>query len=134
MKQIDVLIVVDVEGALSSGDLSNNVYMIDTNKYVGSSTGEGTNGLHTACKDGQLINWGVTGVSPSSDVQISRFVGQMVSDGTCNPKPFNTPEGESEFWQGRVEARGFKGRKQYSVDLKLNGKTLTFDPYLEIKQ
>ena len=33
MKKIEILIIVDAAGALASNDLSNNVYLVDTNKY-----------------------------------------------------------------------------------------------------
>lgn len=133
MKQIDVLIVVDVEGALSTGPtggLPNNVYLIDTNKDKGSS-GEGQTELLTVCKEGQYINWSVTGISPKDAVQINRFTGNMVSSGICRPKLVASPSGT--FWQGQVEARDSKGTVQYSVELNLEGSILNFDPYLYIQ-
>ncbi|AUG39229.1 hypothetical protein CXP47_04850 [Pseudomonas chlororaphis] len=133
MKQIDVLIVVDVDGALSTGStggLSQNVYLIDTNKYFGSGA-EGQAELQTACTEGQFINWSVTGVSPSSAVQINRFTGQMVNDGVCKPRLVASPAGT--YWQGQVEAQGFKGRQQYSVELTVEGTVMNFDPFLNIK-
>ena len=129
MKTIEVLIVVDVEGALASGDLQGNVYMIDTNKHVGSSN-EGQAELFTACKDGQKIIWNVTPVSPSSDVEITQFTGQMINDKFCVPKQVTTPDGS--FWQGQVESQGATGNQQYSVVLTMDGKAMTFDPFLVI--
>ncbi len=72
LSQVDVLIVADVEGALASGNLQDNVYMIDTNKHAGSGS-EGQAELYTAVKDGQVLNWSVVGVSPSSDVNITQI-------------------------------------------------------------
>ncbi|XYI04250.1 hypothetical protein ACMHYB_60595 [Sorangium sp. So ce1128] len=129
MNTIDVLIVVDVEGALASGDLQGNVYMIDTNKHVGSSN-QGQGELYTACKDGQLIAWNVAPVSPASDVDITQFTGQMVNDKVCVPKQVTTPDGD--YWECRVESQGMQGNWQYSVVLTMDGKAMTFDPFLKI--
>lgn len=63
-----VLIVAAVVNALVTGNLTNNAYMVNTNKYMGSS-GQGTNKLHTKCYDTQRINWRVAGIIPNCDVQ-----------------------------------------------------------------
>lgn len=128
MKTIDVLIVVDVEGALA-GSLSDNVYLVDTNKYVGSGN-EGQVELMTACLDGQLITWNVTPISPSNDVEIASFTGQMITDKICVPQPVAALG--NTYWEGRVEAQGVTGNQQYSVVLTMDGKAMTFDPYLVI--
>jgi len=128
MNTVDVLIVVDVEGALA-GTLQDNVYLIDTNKHVGSGN-EGQAELMTACHDGQLITWNVTPVSPSSDVEITGFTGQMIDDKVCVPRQYSNPDGS--YWEGRVEAQGTTGQQQYSVLLTMDGRQMTFDPFLEI--
>jgi hypothetical protein len=128
LNQVDVLIIVDVEGALA-GNLQDNVYLIDTNKYVGSGN-QGQYELRTACKDGQIISWNVTPVSPSSDVQITQFTGQMITDKICVPMPVTTPNGT--HWEGRVEARGETGQQQYTVVLTMDGKPMSFDPFLVV--
>ncbi|ASN86886.1 alpha-pore-forming tripartite toxin MakABE regulator [Pectobacterium versatile] len=129
MNEIDVLIVVDAENALASNNLGSNVYLIDTNKYMGSGN-EGQEELKTSCHDGQVINWHVTGVSLSSDVSILSFTGQMVNDKVCVPVAVNSINGT--YWQGRVEAQGTTGGQQYSVVLELDGRSMTFDPFIEI--
>jgi hypothetical protein len=129
MEQVDVLIIADVEGALASGDLQSNVYLIDTNKHAGSGS-EGQAELYTACKDGQVITWNVVGVSPSSDVEITQFTGQMINDKMCVPQSVQAPEGV--YWEGRVEAQGFTGNQQYSVVLTMDGKAMSFDPFLKV--
>ncbi|WP_244986595.1 alpha-pore-forming tripartite toxin MakABE regulator [Pseudomonas syringae] len=128
LKTIDVLIVVDVEAALA-GNLQDNVYLVDTNKYVGSGN-EGQVELKTACQDGQLITWSVVPVSPSSDVSITQFTGQMIDDKVCVPSQFKNPNGA--YWEGRVEAQGASSQQQYSVVLTMDGKSQTFDPFLVI--
>ena len=130
MNVVDVLIVVDVVGALASGNLTQNVYLVDTNKYVGSGS-EGQAELKTSIKDGQVLRWSVVPVSPSTDVEIVGFVGQMVNDKVCVPKKVETVEGA--FWEGRVESRGEAKTEQYSAKLSMDGKEMEFDPFLEIK-
>ncbi|MBF0194996.1 MAG: hypothetical protein HQL71_10580 [Magnetococcales bacterium] len=129
MKKVEVLIVVDAASALSSRDLQSNVYLIDTNKYVGSGN-EGQAELKTACSDGQIIVWRVVSVSPDNEVDITSFTGQMVNDHVCEPKE----EGLSydKFWEGRVEAQGQASTQQYSVVLSIDGSSMTFDPFLII--
>lgn len=127
MKQIDILMVVDTEGALASGDLTSNIYLVDTNKYVGSGS-EGQAELRTACKDGQILNWRVTAINPGNDVEIQSFSGQMVTGNFCKPVQQGI-EGE-EYWEGRVEVQGVAQTIQYNATLTIDGKAMTFDPYL----
>lgn len=129
MKTVSVLIVVDALNALAHG-LPQNVYMVDSNKHFGSG-GEGGKELLTAVHDGQTIRWHIVGVSPENDVEIAGFTGQMVDGKFSNPKK-DKIEGQV-FWEGRVESQGETGTVQYSVDVSVDGKIMTFDPHLEIK-
>jgi len=128
LPQIDVLIVVDVEGALAD-TLQNNVYLVDTNKYVGSGN-EGQVELKTACTEGQTISWNVTPISPNSNVVITQFTGQMIDGKICVPRQYSSPNGP--YWSGIVEAQGATGEQQYSIVLTMDGKAMSFDPYIEI--
>lgn len=130
MKTIQVLIVVDGSAALASNDLQSNVYLVDTNKYMGSGN-EGQAELKTACQDGQLICWRVVSISQDNEVSINNFTGQMINDSVCVPQKQGI-EGDI-YWEGRVEARGTTGTQQYSTVLVIDGKSMTFDPYLDIK-
>ena len=49
MKKVEILMVVDAAAALASRDLQSNIYLVDTNKYVGSGN-EGQAELKTACR------------------------------------------------------------------------------------
>jgi len=128
MKTIDVLIVVDALGSLA-GKLQDNVYLVDTNKHIGSGH-EGQAELRTACSDGQLIRWRVEPISPSNDVTISRFTGKMVEQKVCTPKREGSPD--DEYWEGRVETQGSVGNYQYSVVLSIDGREQSFDPFLVV--
>jgi hypothetical protein len=131
LKVINVLIVVDVEGALASGDLGANVYLIDTNKYFGSGS-EGQEELVTSCKDGQTIVWSIASVNPGDDAEIAGFSGQAVTSRVCNPKQTTLPTGDV-VWSGRVESQGATARYQYTCTLSFDGKAMTFDPFLDVK-
>jgi hypothetical protein len=100
-----VLIVVDTVGALASGGLKNNCYMIDNNHYLGSWR-EGSEDLHTVCQDGQQIVWDVVSVSPETPIAISGFSERIVEEGTCAPKRLSDGS-----WAGRVESRVARRRR-----------------------
>lgn len=128
MKTIEVLIIVDVVGALA-GTLQDNVYLVDTNKYMGSGN-EGQVELKTACKDGQIIKWRVEAISPDNEVNITKFTGQIINDKVCVPQKQGLDG--NIYWEGRVETQGSTGNYQYSVDLAFDGAVKTFDPYLVV--
>jgi len=131
VKIVEVLIVVDVENALSSGDLGSNVYLIDNNKYCGSGA-EGQSELQTQCYDTQHINWRVVAVAPDDDVEITGFSGAMISNNVCKPQKQGT--GDDVYWTGTVETEGsVENNVQYSVNISMNnGAPRGFDPFLNV--
>lgn len=113
-----MLVVVDVAGALASGGLLGNCYMVDTNHYLGSWQ-EGSEELHTVCQDGQVLVWSVMPVAPETQVAISGFSGQMVEEGVCAPSSSESPAGG--IWTGRVESHGVFASFQYTATLAMGG-------------
>lgn len=130
VSEINVLIIVDVEGALASGNLGSNVYLVDTNKYFGTS-GEGQQELQTSCKDGQVVIWSVASINPGDDAEITGFTGQMIDQKICLPKQSTLVTGET-VWAGRVESQGQTAQYQYSCTLSFDGTPMTFDPFLNV--
>lgn len=128
--EIYVLVVVDVEGALASGDLGSNVYLVDTNKYFGSYS-EGQEELVTSCSDGQIIIWSISPINPGDDAEITGFTGQMVDQKVCNPQQSTLVTGQT-VWSARVESQGATAKYQYSCTLSFDGKSMTFDPFLNV--
>lgn len=126
MKIVNVLLVVDVENAIATGNLQGNVYMVDNNKTSGSH-GEGGSELYTACRDGQLVQWRAVGVVPQNDVKIHEFFGDAPSEGIITPR-----EVYDGIWAARVESRGVSNTYQYSMYLSFNGHTMWFDPFLVV--
>lgn len=129
MGAVDILIVVDSDGALTSESLQDNVYLVDTTKYLGSWS-EGQCELETSCYDLQTINWRVVPINGVSQVEISSFTGQMIDERVCVPE--RTGKGDNAFWQGVVQNRGQAGRYQYSCVLSFHGKPMTFDPWINV--
>ena len=128
MNIVNILIVVDTLSAASTGNLKDNVYLIDTEKYLG-SWNEGLCDLHTLTEDGQLIKWSVTSITPENSVEIAEFSGPMINLKTCIPKKQGI-EGDI-FWEGRVEAS--PGRYSYTLALNIQGEIMTFSPYIEVQ-
>jgi len=128
---VNVIVVVDALGAATSDNLANNVYLIDSRKYMGSWK-EGQCELHTVCTDSDIIQWRIASVDPGADVKIAGFTGQMINDRICVP----TEQGLAgdRYWEGIVEAQGATGRQQYSLVVKIDNKSMTFDPFLEINK
>ncbi len=129
MNTLDMLIIVDTSGALAHGKLQNNVYIADSNKYLGSWKEE-TDQLHTVCQDGQILNWRVAAISPSNQISITGFSGQMVSEKVCAPSKEGM--GGEESWEGRVETRGGIGSYLYTVEVSIDGRSMSFSPHIKV--
>lgn len=129
MNNLDVLIIVDALGASTSGNLQSNVYLVDSDKYLG-SWNEGQCEIHSKCCDGQIVKWKVVAIDSDSDVEITEFTGQIIDQKICNP----VQQGISgdTFWEGRVETQGAIGSYQYSCVITIDGKPMTFDPFIEV--
>jgi hypothetical protein len=129
MNIVCVLVVVDALGAQSSGSLMDNVYLVDTNHFLGSWQ-EGTDSLHTLCQDGQLIRWQAVGVSPASQVAITGFSGPMTDQGVCVPVASGGADGGG--WTGRVQSRGSFASYPYVLNLAIGGQAMSFSPSLKV--
>jgi hypothetical protein len=130
MSSVSVLIVVDAFNALATGNLQENVYLVDTNKYFGSGN-EGQAELQTACADGQIINWRITPVAPDTNAVLTGFTGQIITESICNPVQQGLVG--DEYWSSRVETQGKTGTYQYSAKVTIDGREMTFDPFLVVK-
>ncbi len=129
LNRIDILIVVDVEGALAAGTLQGSVYLVDTNKYLGSWQ-EGQSTLNTVCQDGQALTWSVTPVDPADAVAIAGFSGNMLDNHICVPT--QDPFLGNTVWNGMVETQGAYASYPYTVSLVLSGTTLSFPSTLKV--
>lgn len=130
MNTIDVLIVVDVISALSSGSLSSNTYLVDSNHFIG-SWAEGTSSLTTVCQDGQLVRWAPTSLSATADIRLHGFGGPMVYQGICVPTSQGATGSDSP-WEGQIQARGSVGSYPYTVTVAFEGTDLSFPATLKV--
>jgi hypothetical protein len=135
-QNIDILVVVN---ALASSNLGDNVYLIDSNKYCGSGH-EGQNELYTNCVAGQTINWRVVDVSQSASISITKFTDRgdgMITKNECIPAKKNVGA-VNEYWSGMVNAvtptptPQKPANFQYTMEITINGKALSFDPFLNV--
>lgn len=129
LNRIDILIVVDVTGALAAGTLQGSVYLVDSNKYLGSWQ-EGQSTLNTVCQDGQALTWSVTPVNPGDAVAIAGFSGTMVANHICVPT--QDPFLGNTVWNGLVQTQGAYASYPYSVSLSMDGTTLSFSSALKV--
>ena len=128
MNTLCVLLVVDTAGALATGSLSGNCYMVDTNGYLG-SWGEGTSELHTVCEDAQTLVWSVEPVSPGAQVAIAGFSGPMVDQEVCRPA---AGYDGSAAWSGVVESQGAFASYAYTATLSLESTQLAIDCFIKV--
>lgn len=128
-KTVYVLVVVDVDGALTKG-LQQNVYLVDTNKHLGSGN-EGQAELVTQVPAGSRIVWSLAPVNPGSDIDIGGFTGQAITSNVI--APVAAPDGSfTTLFQPQNAPSGTQF--QYSMNILVNGDTpLSFDPFLVVK-
>jgi len=129
MAAVEVLIAVDVAGALSSQSLNNNLYMMDTSGYLG-ATGEGTNELQTRVTNGEIITWSIRPIDPATNVTVQSWGGTAVASGNITPAFDQTTNSwNAQFTPTPPYAAGQS--YQYNATLQFNGgETLGFDPFL----
>ncbi|SFR83092.1 alpha-pore-forming tripartite toxin MakABE regulator [Anaeromicropila populeti] len=128
-KHIFILIVLDSVGALTSGDLSGNAYLVDNNKRVG-SFGEGQSELVTACSNNQFLEWRISTVDPYQEAQIVGFSGQIVDNNICTPR--KTGLDEDTYWAGVVQTQGDTGEFQYTIEISMNNQIMTISPFINV--
>lgn len=129
MNRVDIAVVVDTEGTLAAGTLENSLYLVDTESYLG-SWAEGTNSLHTICRDGQVLVWRAIAISPESDVNLISFDGEMVSSGICI---VNRIEGvDGPYWEGKVQSRGSFGSYGFAGTISIDGRSFRFNGSIKV--
>ncbi|WP_122412939.1 alpha-pore-forming tripartite toxin MakABE regulator [Pseudomonas viridiflava] len=129
MNRVDILIAVDVLGALSAGTLQGNVYLMDTNHYLGSWQ-EGQGALNTVCQDGQAVTWSVTPVDAATQIAISKLSGPMVDGKVCMPT--EDPFAGNSIWNGIIETQGAFANYAYTVSVVMNAVTMTFESNVKV--
>lgn len=132
MATVNVLMMVDVEAALASSNLGANIYLVDTNKYLGSGD-EGQDELATKLNIGDTIVWSVAPIDPGSNATIKSFSGQAVSDKYIDPVQDPLSAG---VWETKFQPPGGSAGSSYQYSATLafdNDRELTFDPFLVVE-
>ena len=137
MATVDILIVVDVLGANTSGQggLANNVWMLDTGKYLG--TQEAGKELKTILNAGDEVTWTVTAIDPGTNVAFATTTAPFTSNQGIVPSIINPKQNPvmTQQYLARFSPPGGTPANttyQYSVVLSMNGQNQTFDPFLKL--
>lgn len=132
MSQVNILVAVNVSEAISSGNLGEYIWMIDTKDYSGTTNkSEATNHLHTHVKNGDTIVWTVVPIDPNDEVSILGFWNANSGENTIPDmiNPGKYPQFDGTVWGGRVNKTGTNAK--YSMNLLLGGTHhMTFDPFI----
>ncbi|MFG3257353.1 hypothetical protein [Streptomyces sp. NPDC048172] len=125
-QHVNIVLVVDVIGALSDGTLRNgNLIMIDDSPYE--SAGQGTPDLQTYCKPGQTINWTILALDlqTPADIKNITFLGAESSNGGRSSNGSGAQPTESknlhlEVWSGVVPAYLTPGEShRYRLEIQM---------------
>lgn len=98
-RTISVVTLVDVAGALASGTLSNNLYLMDNNKTNGSSD-EGTEILKTRVRAGDQLLWTTVSLEPEAYASIT---GILIDSDYCEPEQRSYAGSDVTYWIGKVK-------------------------------
>ncbi len=136
MATVDVLIVVDTEGAITSGNLGANVYLMDNQGYLGVGR-EGITELVTPVANADVVNFSVAPVQAGGVVAIDSFFSNPGNyDHKAAIPKYLDPEKNpvTGEWSSEFKSTDASGTKyQYSVRLIFQGHVMAFDPYLKLK-
>lgn len=126
MNTIDILVIVDTGHALASGNLSNFVLLVDD---TNATQLVASNELSTPVANGQNIQWRAVAIDTGQELSIKSFQGTAVTDGVIAPTA--STSGNDTFWSSEVETRT-ADTYQYTMTLTIEGKDMTFDPFLVV--
>lgn len=122
--QVNIVVVVDVVGALSDGTLLNgNLCMMDNGTCE--STGQGTPDLCTVCQPGQIVQWVCYALDLQTPVDIKNitFLGSGRDNGQPNQGDANSSDSEKlplDVWSGVVPPSMVPGMAHnYRLELQM---------------
>lgn len=121
MSRVNVIVVVDVIGALSAETpMNGNVFMVDDSAFH--SANQGTTQLCTACRPGDLIKWSALAVDVQTPVAI-RKISFLGDHGAVAPPPLETSnysELDLMVWEGIVPPHLVPGTLyRYELELQM---------------
>ena len=118
-QEIYVLIVVNTQETLKTGNLGSNVYMVDSQGST-KDPGQGGNELNINCHPQDQIFFRVTGILEDSNPRLTQFRrtgGEDIYD----------PAFVNNYWQGTVTGTG---KETYHWVVTIQGKNFEWDPFI----
>lgn len=127
-KTITIVTVIDVVGALATESLSENVYLLDTNK-MGGSENIGTDYLKTAVQKGDRIVWTIQALECEAFASIEDII---IDHEYCEPKQETYKGTDVTYWVGTVKknVKLVPYNIKYKVGSRPEGMTTTSNPAL----
>lgn len=127
---INILIIVDVEHALSNEGPPGNVWMVDTGKF--GSTQESGIDMITTANVGDTLSWFVVPIDPATASDVTWlppvFSGPAVPN-NINPKPVpNTGQYNAQFLVPAGTPAGTKF--QYNIGFQLDSSAMGIDAFI----
>lgn len=99
MTTINIIVNVDVVGALSEENLTGNLYLIDNNKD-GGSTKLGTGVLNTRVKKDDVVLWNVMAIEPEAYTSVT---GIEIDSEYCQVTQRTYEGSDVTYWEGIVQ-------------------------------
>ncbi len=140
---INIIITIDSIAALSSGQLEDNLFMMDTSL---NSVNQGSNNLSTHCYQGQIINWIIYAI----DVQTPVFIKEislieqenslensiLKASSSSDDIPIPSKYLKQYYWSGYIPFN-LKGEYKYKLIIQIedgkNGELTINTPSLNIQ-
>jgi len=135
--QLGIVILVDVENALTEKTLSGNCYFVDNNRYAG-STGEGSGRLVTMVNGNQILNWLVFPLdvfNATGFAYLANVSGDAVEKGVIVPQVFESPEFDTRgLWWGASVGANVAGEYRYTLTINVSGVDMDVDAFIHYKR
>ena len=125
---IAIMAVVDMVGALATGSMSGNLYLLDTNGANG-STGLGTEELKTEVKKGDQLHWTVLPLECEAYVSIDDI---LIDKELCEPQQKTYPGTDVTYWVGTIkkDVDVAPYNIKFKVGTRVDPMTTTSTPFL----
>lgn len=137
MGQLAIVVTIDQKGALESGSLDGNIYLVDNNTHAG-STGQGTQDLVTHIEGSQIMNWLVLGLDLAGPpVTLEKVGGEAVRKNVMVPQQFESPElgeGLGLWWGATVDSKCDGKEFEYTLKFKVGDQIMKHDSNIVVHQ
>lgn len=113
---VNIVVLVDVTGALASGTLKQNIYLVDNKKLEG-SVDEGTGSLKTIVENGDTVVWNILSIECETYVTITDII---FENDFCKPHEERFEGSDVTYWIGKVKSNSQdKDLHNYKLKIKV---------------